>query len=76
MSLASKHVTVSGAEFGGAYEVVEELSDGSLVLRPERELLSAVLDETDGKVFTDEELIAHLKRVVATEDDLPPDSAV
>jgi hypothetical protein len=27
--------------------------------------------ETEGKVFHDEELIAHLERVAASEDDLP-----
>jgi hypothetical protein len=34
-----------------------------------------VLRETDGAVFKDEEFIAHLERVGAAEDDLPPDDA-
>jgi len=32
-----------------------------------------VIAETDGQVFRDEEFIAHLERVAAAEDDLPPD---
>jgi len=32
---------------------------------------SRVLRETEGTVFHDEEFIAHLERVAASEDDLP-----
>jgi hypothetical protein len=32
-----------------------------------------VLRETESTVFRDEEFIAHLERVAASEDDLPPD---
>jgi hypothetical protein len=59
----------------GSYEVVEQRSDGSLLLRPEPELLSEVLRETEAAVFRDEEFIAHLERVMATEDDLPGDGS-
>jgi hypothetical protein len=73
MATARKHVRLSDPELAGLYEVVEQRPDGSLVLRPERELLSDVLRETDGSVFRDDEFIAHLERVAAAEDDLPPD---
>jgi hypothetical protein len=43
------------------------------LLRPEPELLSEVLRETDGAIFRDEEFVAHLERVMATEDDIPGD---
>jgi hypothetical protein len=33
-----------------------------------------VLQETDGAVVHDDDFIAHLERVAAAEDDLPPDS--
>jgi hypothetical protein len=46
---------------------------GSLVLKPDHERLSEVTRETQGVVFRDDEFAAHLKRVAATEDDLPPD---
>jgi hypothetical protein len=71
MATSSKHVRITEPELAGLYEVVERRADGSLVLRPEQERLSDVLRETDGKVFQDEEFIAHLKRVAETEDDLP-----
>jgi hypothetical protein len=51
--------------------VRQQRSDGSLLLRPEPELLSEVLRETEGAIFRDEEFIAHLERVMATEDDFP-----
>jgi len=73
MSSQPKRVTISGPGLAGSYEVVEQRSDGSLLLRPEPEPLSKVLRETDGAVFRDEEFIAHLERVMATEDDLPGD---
>jgi hypothetical protein len=71
MTSEPKRVTISGPELAGSYEVVEQRSDGSLLLRPETELLSEVLRETEGAVFRDEEFITHLERVMATEDDLP-----
>jgi hypothetical protein len=71
MTSGAKRVTISGPELAGSYEVVEQRSDGSILLRPEPEFLSEVLRETDGAVFRDEEFIAHLERVMATEDDLP-----
>jgi hypothetical protein len=43
------------------------------VLRPSAERLSDVLRETQGAVCRDDEFIAHLERVAAAEDDLPPD---
>lgn len=68
-------ITLSEPGVAGSYELVERRDDGSLVLRPATERLSAVVAETDGAVFRDEDLIAHLERIGATEDDLPPDSA-
>jgi hypothetical protein len=73
MATSSKHVRVTESELAGRYEVVEQRADGSLVLRPELERLSEVVRETDGAVFQDEEFIAHLERVAATDDDLPDD---
>ena len=66
-------VTVTGPDLTGSYAVVEQRDDGTLVLEPEREKLSEVIAETDGKVFVDDEFEAHLRRVAATDDDLPPD---
>ena len=68
-------VTITEPGLAGSYELVERRTDGSLLLRPERELLSDVLRETEGAVFRDEEFIAHLERVAAAEDDLPPESS-
>jgi hypothetical protein len=45
------------------------------VLRPERERLSDVIRQTEGQVFRDEEFVAHLERVAASEDDLPAEPA-
>ena len=73
MATAPKRITLSEPELAGSYELVERRADGSLVLRPERERLSDLLHETEGAVFRDEEFIAHLERVAASEDDLPPD---
>jgi hypothetical protein len=42
-------------------------------IQPKRERLSAVIAETEGKIFRGDELIAHLERIAATEDDLPGD---
>jgi hypothetical protein len=70
-----QRVRISEPGLAGSYEVVERRSDGSLLLRPEPELLSEVLGETEGTVFRDEEFIAHLERVMATEDDLSRESA-
>jgi ABC-type ATPase with predicted acetyltransferase domain len=47
--------------------VEEEAAAG----QPERERLSNVLRETEGRVFRDEEFAAHLERVAASQDDLP-----
>jgi hypothetical protein len=71
MTSDPKRVTISGPGLAGSYEAVEQRSDGSLLLRPEPELVSEVLRETEAAVFRDEEFIAHLERVMATEDDLP-----
>ncbi len=66
-------VTLTEPEFEGSYRVLERRADGTLVLQPEREKLSRIVAETDGQVFRDEEFIAHLERLEAAEDDLPPD---
>ncbi len=73
MASSSKRITLSEPDVAGSYELVERRADGSLLLRPERERLSDVLRETDGRVFRDEEFAAHLERVAASEDDLPAD---
>jgi hypothetical protein len=70
MTTAPKRITLSEPGVAGSYELVERRADGSLVLRPERERLSDVVRETEGTVFRDEEFIAHLERVAATDDDL------
>jgi hypothetical protein len=70
-----KTVTLNEPEFEGSYEVVEQRPDGSLVLRPERETLSQVIADSQGRVFRDAEFIEHLQRVERAEDDLPPDEA-
>lgn len=59
----------------GSYELVGRRIDGSLVLCPEHERLSEVLNETAGQIFGDEAFAAHLQRVAATEDNLPRDQA-
>jgi len=74
VATAPKHVRLSDPELAGRYEVVEHRPDGSLVLRPEQERLSDVLRDTEGAVFKDEEFIAYLERVAATEDDLADDN--
>jgi hypothetical protein len=66
-------VNVTGPDLAGSYVVAEQRDDGTLVLEPERERLSEVMAETDGRVFRDEEFVAHLERVAAADDDLPPD---
>lgn len=68
-------VKLTEPEFEGSYVVTERRDDGSLVLQPEREKLSDVIRETDGQVFSEEEFFAHLDRIAAAEDDLPPDDA-
>jgi hypothetical protein len=75
VATAPKHIRLSDPELAGVYEIVERRPDGSLLLRPEVERLSDVLRETDGAVFNDEEFIAHLERVAATEDDLPAENS-
>ncbi|MDA8067334.1 MAG: hypothetical protein M0T77_01780 [Actinomycetota bacterium] len=74
MAAGPTHVRIDEPGLAGSYEVVERHADGSLLLRPEPELLSDVLRETEGAVFRDEEFVAHLQRVAATRDDLPPGS--
>jgi hypothetical protein len=69
MAVEPKRVRISEPGVAGSYEIVERRTDGSLLLRPEPELLSEVLRETDGAVFRDEEFIAHLERVAASTDD-------
>jgi hypothetical protein len=71
MATAPKRITLHEPGVAGSYELVERRADGSLVLRPERERLSDVVRGTEGAVFRDEEFIAHLERVAATQDDLP-----
>lgn len=73
MASTPKRITLSEPGVAGSYELVERRADGSLLLRPEREKLSDVIRETEGQVFRDEEFAAHLERVAAAEDDLPPD---
>lgn len=75
MSSSPKRITLSEPEVAGSYELVERRTDGSLLLRPEMERLSEVLRETEGRVFHDEEFIAHLERVSASEDDMPADTS-
>lgn len=75
MDTAPQRITLSEPGVAGSYEIVERRPDGSLVLRPEGERLSDVLRETEGAVFRDEEFIAHLERVAASEDDLPDSDA-
>lgn len=70
MTEDSVKVTLTEPGIAGSYVVAEKRPDGALVLKPEREKLSAVIAETDGKVFRDEEFIEHLERVSETEDDL------
>jgi hypothetical protein len=70
MTEAKVKVTLTEPGVEGEYVVTEKRPDGVLVLKPEREKLSAVITETDGKVFRDGEFIEHLERVSQTEDDL------
>jgi hypothetical protein len=73
MASSPMRIVLSEPDVAGSYELVERRADGSLLLRPEHERLSDVLRETEGQVFCDEEFAAHLKRVAASEDDLPAD---
>lgn len=66
-------VTLTEPGIAGSYVVAEKRPNGALVLEPEREKLSAVIAETDGKVFRDEEFIEHLERVSRAEDDTDHD---
>lgn len=75
MATDPRRIRLSEPGVAGSYELVERRADGSLVLRPERERLSDVLRATEDTVFRDEEFIAHLERVAASEDDLPADGA-
>jgi hypothetical protein len=73
MEEAPMKVTLNEPGVAGRYIVAERRADGALVLKPERERLSAIIAETEGKVFRDEEFVEHLERVAGAEDDLPPD---
>jgi hypothetical protein len=64
-------VTLTEPGVAGRYVIAERRANGALVLEPERERLSAVIAETEGKVFRDEELVEHLERAARSEDDLP-----
>jgi hypothetical protein len=70
MEEAAMRVTLTEPGVAGRYIVAERRADGALVLEPERERLSAVIAETEGKVFRDEEFNEHLERVARSEDDL------
>ncbi len=70
MASRPKRIMVHDPELESSYELVERLSDGSLVLRPVTERLSDVLRETTDAVFVDAEFAAHLERVAASDDDL------
>ena len=74
MAAGPTRITITEPGIAGSYELVERREDGSLLLRPEPERLSDVIQDTEGAVFKDEEFIAHLQRVAATEDDLPSGS--
>lgn len=73
MASQPRRITVSDPELPGPYELIERRPDGSLVLRPIREKLSEVLDDTVDAVFVDHEFVRHLERVVASDDDLLAD---
>jgi hypothetical protein len=73
VAASRRQIEISEPGLAGSYELVEQRADGSLVLRPSAERLSDVLRGTQGAVFRDDEFIAHLERVAAAEDDLPPD---
>ena len=70
MTEANVKVILTEPGIAGSYIVAEKRADGALLLKPEGEKLSAVIAETDGKVFRDEEFIEHLERVSETEYDL------
>jgi hypothetical protein len=71
MASRAKRITLSEPGLAGSYELVERRADGTLLLRPERELLSEVIRDSEGRV---EEFVAHLERVAAAADDLPPEN--
>lgn len=73
MEEAPMKVTLTEPGVAGSYVIAERRPDGALVLEPERERLSDVIAETDGRVFRDEEFAAHLERVAASHDDLATD---
>ncbi len=74
MASQPKRITISDPALPGPYELIEHRTDGSLVLRPIREKLSEVLDDTVDTVFVDDEFVRHLERVAASDDDLLVDS--
>ncbi|MGH2764070.1 MAG: hypothetical protein ACRDL4_15305 [Thermoleophilaceae bacterium] len=65
-------MTLTEPGVAGSYVIAERRPNGALVLEPERERLSVVIADAEGKVFHDEEFIEHLERVAASEDDLAP----
>jgi hypothetical protein len=67
---ANVRVTLTEPGVAGSYIVAKKRPGGALLLKPEREKLSAVIAETDGKIFRDEEFIERLERISETEDDL------
>jgi hypothetical protein len=67
---APVRVTLTEGGVAGRCVVAERRGDGALVLEPERERLSAVIAETEGKVFRDEEFVEHLERVARSDDDV------
>jgi hypothetical protein len=73
MEEAPLKVTLREPGVAGRYIITERRADGALVLEPERERLSAIIAETEGRVFRDEEFVEHLERVARAEDDLPAD---
>jgi hypothetical protein len=66
-------VTLTEPDLAGSYVVAERRGDGSLVLRPEPEMLSDVIAETEGKVFDEAGFTDHLERIARATDDLPPE---
>jgi hypothetical protein len=70
MEEAPMRVTLNEPGVAGRYIVTERRADGALVLEPERERLSAIIAETEGKVFRDEEFVEHLERVARAEHNL------
>jgi prevent-host-death family protein len=60
-----KTVRLTEPDFEGSYWVPERRDDGTSVLQPHSERLSAVVEETDGQVF-----LAMLDEVAATGEEI------